>query len=209
MEKSEGSSCTSGEKTRKGVFTIPSVSDIKRANKISVITSVPTLFNQHRTAPTTQHAASGTTILPPPTTANTTAEASSEPNRPNSGTTSQWLAGRRDEDQNTVVEGSRKRPREDPEHSVGVLMKLAAGANNERVLPQLGGNMKEPPITPTIGGSVGELMSGGRAVMAASEGAATSASSSTSVATVHHPHAIIANRVQVRDYLQGALNSFT
>ena len=190
MEENEGSSTSEG-RTRKGVFTIPSVSEIKKASKVSVVTSAPTLFKT---------VAAHTTVVPPPTTT-TTAEALHELNRPKSdqplNVTDNELANMRDRDQNAGSIQSRKRAREDPEHSVGVPPKVAAGADNERVLPQLGSNLQGPSILPTVGGSTAmgsdsrKLFSG-----AASEGAA-SASTSTSLASVHHPHAIIANPVQV------------
>ena len=197
MEENEDSSTSEG-RTRKGVFTIPSVSEIKKASKVSVVTSAPTLFK------TVAAHASSTTIVPPPTTTTTTtttAEALHELNRPKSGqplnVTDNELANMRDRDQNAGSIQSRKRPREDPEHSVEVPPKLAAGADNERVLPQLGSNLQGPAILPTIGGST-TMTSDSRKLFsgAASEGAA-SASTSTSLASVHHPHAIIASPVQV------------
>ena len=140
MEGNEGSSGT-GVGTRKGLFTIPSLSEIKRANKVSVLTSAPSLFNQHKPQKTTRSVAGG-----PPSATSTTAEATCVPNRPNSG---HQPGTSQDEDQKTLNEGSsqsRKRTRDDVEIFAEIPSKLAAGMGNERVIPTHGNNLQKPTV---------------------------------------------------------------
>ena len=201
MEENEGPLSSRG--TKRGLFTIPSVSEIKTANKVSVVTSAPIIFNQSK--PVAQKATNEGAVPPPPDkTTTTTTTTSSQPNSLVSSHHTNFTGkNASDGDLNTGSIQSRKRPREDPEISTEIPSKLAVGANNERVRPRLG-NLHGHIAAPTTGGSTltatntssdNRKLLGGASV-AVSEGAASSFAS-TSVAAVHHPHAIIANPVQV------------
>lgn len=211
MEENEGPLSS-----RRGLFTIPSVSEIKTANKVSVVTSAPILFNQSK--PVAQKATNEGAVPPPPdrTTTTTTTTTLSQPNSLVSGHhTNSTGKNVSDGDLNTGSIQSRKRPREDPEISAEIPSKLAVGANNERVRPRLGNLHGHIAAAPTTGGSSltatntssdNRKLLGGGASVAVSEGAASSFAS-TSVATVHHPHAIIANPVQVCEDTVELINS--
>lgn len=211
MEENEGVLSSRG--TKRGLFTIPSVSEIKTANKVSVVTSAPILFNQSK--PVAQKATNEVAVPPSDRTTTTTTTTSSQPKSLVSGHhTNSTGKNVSDGDINTGSIQSRKRPREDPEISAEIPSKLAVGANNERVRPRLGNLHGHIAAAPTTGGSTLTATSTsndnrkllGGASVAVSEGEASSFAS-TSVAAVHHPHAIIANPVQVCQDTVELLNS--
>jgi DNA excision repair protein ERCC-1 len=203
MEENEGSGSGTTKK-----FALPSLSEIKRANKVSVVTSAPTLFRRQKHGRRTQ------TEVPVPPHGGNMAKSSREPGGVRSGhppSTShasdmRWKTGA-DEGSNSVSVSStlgHKRTREELDSEVELPPKLAE--TNDRVLPQAetgpqGSTVAEATDSPSIEAVVSsEDRSQVRSLAAASGGVASS-SNITTVATPHHPHAIIANPVQKKNPL--------
>ena len=187
--ESEGSGGSEGDK-RKGAFNIPSVSEIKRANRVPVVTSAPAIFRQqhHRPLDTNQEGVAAAP-KPRPTTITDAAagEGSRDPVREGDSASTKLSSADR---------VGRKRTREgldSPKQIVST--KSTVIVTNERVVLQQGSDKTPAAASTAVSGATG-VTGGERSFVASSDGVGASVTASTS-APAHHPHAIITNPVQV------------
>ena len=194
--ESEGSGGSEGDK-RKGAFNIPSVSEIKRANRVPVVTSAPAIFRQqhHRPLDTNQEGVAAAPKPRPTTIIDTAAgEGSRDPVREGDSASKKLSSAGR------VGNGSsqnRKRTREGLDSPKQIAStKSTVIVTNERVVLQQGSDKTPAAASTAVSGATGAT-GGERVFVASSDGVAASVTPSTSLAPAHHPHAIITNPVQV------------
>lgn len=186
------SSTDTDTRTKKRPFVIPPLSEIQQSNKAGVVTVQPILFrpDNHNLS---SHGGSSNSLASEITTqsSRTLKEAGSSVSVTSTADTSVIL----NHDIN-----KRKRARNEIESMTETAPKIPHLMTNERVLPQQMGNHKTGSHATTTdcstssSSTTGELMQPSTDVK--SEGTSSS-SSATITSSVHHPHAIIANLVQV------------
>ena len=214
--KNSSTAQASGRGRGKG-FTIPSLSEIKKASKVAVISSSPILFNKtQRTEPqanltTLESSPPSPSPSPPhiPTVGSSHTSTIIQSGGPTCSTdalssgkhsvTNDVLNGERSISSMT---GSRKRAREievnsDKERS----KKLPPTIDERDSLDNDDLAVVSNPEQSSIYVPVSSSRMDPDSSVSASVGLASTATTSTIIATVHHPHAIIANIVQVYELL--------
>lgn len=194
-ERDSTTSCTSTDtKTKKRPFAIPPLSEIKQSNKAGAVTVQPILFrpDNHNLS---SHGASGNSLAPEITTqsSHTLKEAGSSVSVTSTADTSVIL--------NHDIK-KRKRARNEIESMNETAPKIPHLMTNERVLPQQMGDHKTgsngtTDCSTSSSSTTRESMRPSTDIK--SEGSSSS-SSATITSSVHHPHAIIANLVQVKSH---------
>lgn len=187
-ERESASSTGTDAGRKKGAFAIPPLSEIKQSNKVGIVTAQPILFNHNPSS----HGATGNSLASDIATqsSQTLKGAGSSTNVTSSSDLSVIL----NHDINR-----RKRARNEMESMTETAPKIPYLLTNERALPQQVGDFHKTgsPSTAdcsTSSSSTRELV--GSSSDPKSEGT-PSTSSATIISSVHHPHAIIANLVQV------------
>lgn len=179
-DRGPASSTSTDARRKKGPFTLPPLSEIKQSNKVGIITAQPILFrpDSHNLQNSSSH---GTSLASEITTQ------SSPPLIEGAGSTMS-VTSNADSSVNHDV-SRRKRPRNEIDSMVETAPKITHIA---RVSPQQAGSIT---TTTTSAGSSSETVQS--STDPNSEGVA-STSTTTVMSTAHHPHAIIANLVQVK-----------
>lgn len=186
-------STTSADK-KESLFTLPPLSDIKQANKVADVATRPTLFKQggNSSRQRDQVSSQGESA------SSCSSEVTTHP--PSKGVGSIKDVTGSSHESKSISGVRRKRAREQVDFTAEIPPKVARFVTNERVIPRQAGNyhkLVSTAMTDDSASSSSGVQSSTGAVPA-SEGIASS-SSSTAVPTAHHPHAIIANLVQVNE----------
>lgn len=193
-ERDSSSSTSTDARTKKGPFAIPPLSEINQSNKAGVVTVQPILFRRdsHNLS---SHGVSSNSLASEITTqsSRTLKEAGSSVSVTS---TSDSVILNHDINK-------RKRARNEIDTATETAPKIPHLMTNERVLPHQVGNFNKTGSIATTdcstsSSSTRELMEPSTEIK--SEGT-SSTSSATITSSVHHPHAIIANLVQVKSHV--------
>ena len=189
----------------RGPFTLPPLAEIKQANRVTAADLHPAVFKPssnetgtRRSDPPQQSAASSSSLLT--TTPSHIVRTDTDVNK---STADNGDSGRGETTGESL--NTRKRRRDEERDSAPEIFPVVAQVEtNERVIPQLEKGERQTLGTASSADSAGSSSDVGETRRQAPTGPAPSASgdseaagTSSAVPAVHHPHAIVANLVQV------------